>query len=302
METNNHDSIITKRDHPAEPVFDLILLQTFVRVVDRGGFTAAAEDLHLAQSTVSAHLARLEEHTGLQLLERGHNRVAPTAKGERLLAHARRMLRQSALAWQELREERLEGRIRLGIPEDYVLYLPESLGEFEARFPGVELETHCGLSVDLIDDVQSGALDLAVVTRQPNSPGGKVLRREPLVWAGAPDHDLSHREPLPLALYRQGVCVFRERALAALDAAGRSWRIAYTGSSLSGIRDAVRAGLAVTVLMPSMLGDELRRIDEAEELPALPSVEIAVHFGTGRPSNAVRELHTTLQEKLGNVA
>ncbi|MFW6368932.1 MAG: LysR family transcriptional regulator, partial [Spirochaetota bacterium] len=115
------------------PTLDLILLQTFVRIVETGGFTAAGNELHLAQSTVSAHLARLEDTIGYQLLRRDRNHVEPTAKGERLLAHARSMLRQNALAWQELREEQLEGRIRLGIPDDYVGFLPESLGEFEHR-------------------------------------------------------------------------------------------------------------------------------------------------------------------------
>lgn len=286
---------------PNTPTLDLMLLQTFVRVVETGGFTSAGDDLHLAQSTVSAHLARLEDTIGYRLLRRDRNGIEPTSKGEQLLAHARHMLRQNALAWQDIREERLEGRIRLGVPDDYVMFLPESLGEFETRFPAVQLEVHCGLSVDLIEDVQGGALDLAVVTRQPNSPGGKVLRREPLVWAGTPDHNTADRDPLPLALSRQGVCVFREQALAALNAAGVPWRIAYTGGSLSGITAAVRAGLAVTVVTPSMLAEGLQSIDSSEGLPTLPSVEIAIHLGTGRPSDLVRELYATIQEKLGNL-
>jgi len=283
------------------PVLDLILLQTFARIVDTGGFTAAGEELHLAQSTVSAHLARLEDLVGYRLLRRDRNSVEPTPTGERLLAHARRMLRQNALAWQELHEDQLAGRIRLGVPDDYVGFLPEVLGEFELRYPAVQLEVHCGLSVELIEQVQSGSLDLAVVTRQPSSPGGKVLRREPLVWAGAVDHDIADRTPLPLALSRRGVCVFREQALAALDSAGREWRIAYTGSSLSTIVAAVRAGLAVTALTPSMLADGVQVLDESAGLPALPRIEIAVHFGQGRPSEPARELYAMLQERIGNI-
>lgn len=284
----------------ATPLFDLILLQTFVRVVDTGGFTSAGESLNLAQSTVSAHLARLEDHIGYRLLRRDRNTVEPTPTGERLLAHARRMLQQNALAWQELHEDQLEGRIRLGIPDDYVNFLPAVLGEFEYRYPAVQLEVHCGMSVELIDQVQSGSLDLAVVTRQPSSPGGKVLRREPLIWVGAVDHDITDRTPLPLALSRRGVCIFREQALAALDSAGRPWRIAYTASSLSTIAGAVRAGLAITALTPSMVGNGLEPVDESAGLPDLPNIEIAVHFGQGRPSEPARELHAMMQERLGN--
>ena len=277
---------------------DLVLLQTFVGVVEAGGFTAAAERLHLAQSTVSAHLGRLEEALGRQLLQRSQRHAVPTPAGERLLAHAREMLRQNALAWQDVLEQRLDGVVRLGIPDDYVVYLPEALAAFESRFPGVDLQVRCGLSIDLVTEVRSGALDLAVVTRQPKSPGGEVLRREPLVWAGSRAHDTHYRVPLPLALSREGVCVFRERALAALDAAGVSWRVAYTSAGLSGLLSAVHAGLAVTVLTPSMLGSGLRIIGSDEGLPDLPAVEVALHRSPGRPSEAARQLALQLQERL----
>ncbi|MEX2575305.1 MAG: LysR substrate-binding domain-containing protein [Halofilum sp. (in: g-proteobacteria)] len=277
---------------------DLVVLQTFVAVVDSGGFTAAAEQLHLAQPTVSAHMARLEHSLGRRVLRRDRRAVTPTPEGERLLAHARQMLRQSAMAFQDVRQERLAGRVRLGIPEDYVLYLPSALAAFESRYPAVELEVECGLSVDLVTRVHSGELDVAVVTRQPKSPGGEVLRREPLAWAGALDHATFERDPLPLALSQQGVCIFRERALAALDTAGIAWRVAYTSASLSGLRSAVRAGLAITVLPPSMLDPQLRSLTSAEGLPDLPGIELALHRSPGRPSDPARQLVAQLQESL----
>ncbi len=283
-------------------ILDLTLLQTFVAVVEQGGFTAAGEQLHLAQSTVSAHITRLEAMTGHRLLRRDQRKLATTAKGERLLAHARRLLQQNALAWQELQEERMGGRVRLGIPDDYIMFLPESLSDFETRYPGIELEVSGGLSVDLIEQVQSGQLDLAVVTRQPKSPGGEVLRRERLVWATAADHTAEEREPLPLALSRQGVCTFREQAIEALEAADHPWRIAYTSTSLAGLRAAVRSGLAVTVLTPSMLDPDLRPLGPDSGLPDLPSIELALHRSAGRPSEPARQLFNTLQERLGNVS
>lgn len=269
---------------------DLVLLRTFVGVVDRGGFTAAAERLHMAQSTVSAHMKRLEEIFDCRLLQRGHRAAVPTPAGMRLLAHARQMLRQNALAWQDVREQRLAGVVRLGIPDDYLVYLPEALAAFEERFPGVELEVHCGLSVDLVQDVRAGALDLAIATRQPNSPGGELLCREPMVWAGAAGHETHARSPLPLAVSREGVCIFRDRAIAALEAADIPWRIAYASASLSGLSAALRAGLAVTVLTPSMIGPGLRRLGGNGELPELPTTDITLHRRPGPPSEAARQL------------
>lgn len=279
----------------AQRPLDLVTLKTFVKVVDAGSFTAAAAQLHVAQSTVSTHLRRLEETFDCQLLQRGQRSATPTPFGERLLAHARQMLRQNALAWQDLSKQRLDGVVRLGIPDDYLVYLPRALSEFEERFPSVELEVRCGLSVDLVHDVKAGALDLAIATRQPNSPGGEVLCREPMMWVGASGHDTYHRSPLPLALSREGVCIFRERATATLDSVGIPWRIAYAGSSLSGLSAAVRAGLAVTVLTPSMIGPELRVLGTAEGLPELPNIEITLHRRPGPSSEATQQLAIQLQ-------
>ncbi|MGC8118908.1 LysR substrate-binding domain-containing protein [Marinobacter sp. VGCF2001] len=279
---------------PHRPI-DLTLLNTFVGVVDKRGFTAATEELNLAQSTVSAHIKRLEELIGRPLLQRGQKYAIPTATGERLLMHARQMLRQNALAWQDISNQRLAGVVRLGIPEDYLSYLPSALSEFEARFPDVELEVHCGLSVDLVQDVKSGLLDLAITTRQPRSPGGDVLKREPMIWAGAIGYDTQWRSPLPLAVSQQGVCVFRERTIASLDAAGIPWRIAYTSASLSGLSAAVRAGLAITVLTPSMLGSEMRALGAEAGLPSLPGIEIALHRSPRQGSDASRQLALQLK-------
>ena len=274
---------------------DLVVLNTFIHVIDKGGFTAAGKTLHIAQSTVSAHIKRLEETFGQPLLQQGQQRPSPTPAGERLLSHARQMLRQNSLAWQDVNEQRLDGVVRLGIPDDYLVYLPEALSEFEAKFPSVELVVHCGLSVDLVQKVKSGGLDLAITTRQPNSPGGEVLSREPTVWASAPGVDTQHRTPLPLAVSTDGVCIFRERAIAALDTAGIIWRIAYTSASLSGLSAAVRAGLAITAITPSMLNSGMRILGPSACLPELPATEIALHRSPGRPSEATRQLAHQLQ-------
>ncbi|MBY6032243.1 LysR substrate-binding domain-containing protein [Marinobacter daepoensis] len=282
------------RDNPVR-LLDLVLLKTFVSVVEQEGFTAAANQLHLAQSTVSAHIRRLEETLGCQLLQRGQVAAHPTQAGERLLAHARHMLRQNTLAWQDVWQQRLHGVVRLGIPDDYLVYLPKALAEFEERYPGVELEVRCGLSVDLIQEVQSGALDLAVVTRQPSSPGGELLCRESMVWACSSGYRPQSRSPLPLAVSRQGVCVFRDRAIAALEAAGIAWRIAYASASLSGLSAAVRAGLAVTVLTPSMAGPDLRLLGVEDGLPELPKTEITLHRRPGTLTEAAEQLAQQLK-------
>lgn len=76
-------------------MLDLVLLRTFVSVVDTGNFTRAGEHLHLTQSTVSQQVIRLEQNLGCRLLDRSQRQVLPTEEGERLLGYARRLLRLS---------------------------------------------------------------------------------------------------------------------------------------------------------------------------------------------------------------
>ncbi len=275
------------------------LLRSFLAVAETESFTAAARRLNRTQSAVSLQIRRLEESLGQALFERTTRRLGLTQAGEKLMGYARRLLQLNDLAWQDLTAPAVEGRVTLGIPDDYGFYLPQILAHFSQLYPRVDLEVHCDLSVELVRHVQQGDIDLALVTRQPRSPGGEELLREPLVWAGPSGHSVAERDPLPLALFSQGTCVFRDQGLQALEAAGRRWRVAYTSQSLAGLRAAVRAGLAVTVVTRSMLGGDLVAVGASAGLPALPSVAITLHRAPGRPSTAVQRLAALMRENLG---
>lgn len=282
---------------------DLVLLKTFVQVIDSKGFTLAAEKLHLAQSTVSVHIKRLESIVGTSLIEKNQRIPMPTPVGLKLLSHARHLLSQNMLAWQDLFDQRLDEVVRLGIPDDYLIYIPKVLSEFERRFPDVELQVYCGLSVELLDKMRAKMLDLAITTRQPNSPGGEVLCREQTIWAAAEGIDIQKRQPLPLAVSKDGLCIFRQRGIEALNSAGISWRIAYTSTSLSGLTSAVEAGLAVTILTPSMLRAGIKPLTSNEGMPDLPATEIALHLQESSELNdGARRLADALREHIKNMA
>lgn len=274
---------------------DLVLLKTFVQVIDSQGFTLAAEELHLAQSTVSAHIKRLESIIGEAILDKKQRIPKPTPVGIKLLAHSRRLLNQNLLAWQDIFERKLEGVVRLGIPDDYLVYMPKVLSEFEQRFPDVELQVYCGLSVELLDKMHAKMLDLAITTRQPNSPGGEVLSREKTVWAGARGFQIPKQKPIPLAVSKDGLCTFRQRGIEALNSAGLSWRIAYTSASLSGLTSAVKAGLAVSIVTPSMLSHDLQVLTSKDGMPDLPATEIALHM---QPSTFLNDASVKLAQTI----
>ncbi|MCP5159183.1 MAG: LysR family transcriptional regulator [Gammaproteobacteria bacterium] len=256
------------------------LLRTFVAIVDTGGFTAAAQQVHRTQSAVSMQVRRLEAMLDRALFQREGRGVQLTPDGEALLGYARRLLKLHDEALAMLARPDLSGLVRLGTPDDYVgRFLPEILVRFARAFPRVQVEVHCEPSVNLRRLLAEDRLDLALITCTPGAETGEVLRREPMVWATAERHLAHEDEPLPLALFQPG-CPIRDWALTGLRGLGRPYRIAYTSASISGILAAVTAGLAVTVLGRSILPTGVRPLGNAEGFPLLPSASITLHRGS----------------------
>ncbi len=276
------------------------LLRTFVAIVDAGGFTQAAKQVHRTQSAVSMQVRRLEETLGRALFQRDGRGVQLAPDGEALLGYARRLLKLHDEAVATLSRPDLFGLVRIGTPDDYVdRFLPEILARFARAFPRVQVEVNCETSVNLHRLLAEERLDLAVVTAgcTPGGETGEVLRREPIVWATAERHLAHELEPLPLALFQSG-CLFRDWALASLDGIGRPYRIAYTSASFSSILAAVRAGLAVSALCRSVLPTGVRPLGIEEGFPPLPPTSITLH--RGRTVSAVAEcLASHIRESFG---
>lgn len=270
------------------PDLDIHLLRAFVAVAEMKSFTRAAYSLNRTQSAVSMQVRRLERNLGRSLLTRQKGRIGLTESGARMLGYARRILQLNDEVMAEIGDPEVKGRVRLGIPDDYASYLlPGVLSGFYALYPRISLEVCCELSVDLLRLLADGAIDLAVTTRQPQSPGGAVIRTEQLVWAEAQGCRLHDEDPLPLALFPEGVCLFRESALAALRAAGRQWRLVCTSRGLSGIRAVVASAMAITVVTENTVSPNMRLIPPEEGLPALPQVDISLHVSPSPANEAV---------------
>ncbi|CAN5485889.1 LysR substrate-binding domain-containing protein [soil metagenome] len=252
-------------------------MRAFVTVAEARSFTRAGERLGRSQSAVSLQLQRLEDRLSTALLSRDPRHVTLTAAGEAFLPQARRLLRVNDEIVADLRGDDLEGEVRLGAPEDFAtVHLPEILGEFARAHPRVALSVTCDLTLNLLDRLRDGALDIALVKREPLGPDlGVRVWREPLVWAAADAAVLKPDEAAPLVL-APAPCVYRKRAVAALDAQGRTWRAAYTSPSLAGQHAALRAGLGLTVLPRDMIPPDLKVLGAAEGLPRLEDAEIAL--------------------------
>jgi len=275
------------------PMLDFELLRAFMAVVDHGGFHRAAERLNLTQSTVSQQIKRLEAETGRPLLRRTTRSVALTDDGEMLLGDARRLLQLEEAARHRLAAPRLSGTVRLGVVEEIAGgSLPSSLGRFAALHSGVKLEVQIGVSAELIAQLNAGRLDVVFAKRPLGTSRGRLVWREAMVWAAADHFDLVPGAALPLALYREK-SVSREAALAALGSSELTWEIVYTSPSLTGVRAAALAGLAITPLPASAVIAGLRILGEEHGLPRLPDLEFAI-YEKARPEKAAAALAANL--------
>lgn len=258
------------------PVLDPDLLQAFVAVAEHRSFTRAASALNRTQSAVSMQVKRLEERLQAELFHRSKTNVDLSAAGEGLLGYASRILSLNDEAVGRVRAHGMEGRVRLGVMDDYgTMIVPPLLAGFVASYPLVHVEMETGLTSTMPDRLGE-AYDLVIAMHPEGRGEGELLRTEQAVWAASAEHRAEQTDPLPVALYPQG-CLFRSWAMQALDQAQRSWRLAFVSHSLSAVEAIAAQGLAVTVVKSGTFPPTLRRLSERDGLPRLPRAEIRLH-------------------------
>jgi len=254
-------------------MFDVLLLKTFVTVVEEDGFSRAAEKLHLTQSAVSGHLRRLEEQIGKPLLKRTTRSQQLTADGERLIAHARTILALNRDAWAQLTRTPFQGRVRIGVSEDFVEpRLLRALQDCAAQHPGMQIDVQVNIPGTLLNQMKQGDLELVIGSLCETREPGLLLWQEPLVWAWAAQPVTRLPTPLPLALFPEP-CPYREAALTRLAQAGIAQRTAMLCTSSAGLRAAALAGFAVAPMAASQLGQGLAALGVEVGLPVLPDAE-----------------------------
>lgn len=139
-------------------------LKAFLGVAETRNFTRTAQKLHLSQAALSAGIREMESQLGCRLFERTTRSVELTAAGEELLPVATAAVQSLEDVVHRLQQKEMQGvsRLRLGftplLASDAV---PAVLDEFERRFPSVKLDIVDAGPQELIDHVESDALDAA---------------------------------------------------------------------------------------------------------------------------------------------
>jgi DNA-binding transcriptional LysR family regulator len=235
----------------------------FVACVEEGNVTRAARRCHVAQPTVSHALARLEESVGERLLERlPRAGVKPTPAGLLLVARARASLRSIEAFGSDLSALRglQRGLVQIAsIQSLNVTLLAPVLADFSQRYPGVDLSVHTYPAAAVAQAMIEHRADLGIVAGVPMLPSPEllveVLYREAFVVIVRRGDPLAQRRPLP-------VRALADRPLALVPADSHTGRVIYAACAEAGfaprvkvtldsgeaLREAVRAGIGITIL------------------------------------------------------
>ena len=283
---------------------DSELLRSFLAIADAGSFSRGAERILRSQSAASLQIKRLETLLGGPVFERHARGVSLTPIGEKLYPVARRVVDLLDTTVGDLRSRSLDGSLHIGVPDEYgEIILPQVIARFARDHPRVELVVRCGFSADFPAALSKGDLDLAVHAVETPPPASQVLLKEKMQWVGSRFHSVLEQDPLPIALFDRA-CWWRDRALQALEAAGRRYRVIYTSESVTGVVAAIEAGVAVGLLGESSLGDwspgggspgeGLRPLLPAEGFPRMPDSLLVLEKGAGARSAAGKAMAATI--------
>lgn len=239
---------------------DLVSLALFLRTVDSGSLSKAAEQSHIALSAASRRIAMLESGLDVKLLTRGQRGVSPTPAGIALAAHARRLLSEAERLKTNLSDyaKGVKGMVRLHANTSALTqYLPHEIALFAKSFPNIRVDITERLSTEIIQSVADGHADVGVVFTGENCPLGlkfypyKVdclvavmpvnamlgLRR--LKLSDLLDHDL--------VVLESNTAMLRLLESAA-EAEGKTLRLRVQVKSFEAICKMIEAGLGVGIL------------------------------------------------------
>jgi len=232
-------------------------------------FTRAAEELNVAQPSVSQQIRKLEDELGTPLFHRMKRNVALTEAGTLFLRHTRAILQQLEEARVEVQELSglRKGSLAVGAPPSVGTHLlPKALAAFSRKHPGISLTFREAGSRTLVKLLEDGELDLAVVIQPIRHPVLETmpLLEEELLLAVPRSHRLATRTRRvklgelatePFVLLREGAYDIRDQTLAACRKVGFEPNVALDGGEMDSVLRFVAEGLGIAILPEMVLGD-----------------------------------------------
>ncbi|BBN80914.1 LysR family transcriptional regulator [Pseudoalteromonas sp. A25] len=253
---------------------DIDALRSFLAFVETGSFTRAAKQVSRTQSAISMQMKKLEQDLGKSLFIKQGRTLNLSLDGQIFARYAKQLVQLHDDTLQQMNAAQPSTLLRLGCPDDYAeSVLPILVQLLHQHWPNLDLQITCTPSNRVKIMIDSGHLDLAVITRSSDSEEGYLLESTPGVWVHYPKKQIALNSPIPIAIFQRD-CRFHQAAIEGLHKQNQAYKIVACSGSASALRGIVKSGLAVSAMGKLSVGD-LTILDD-KSLPSLPVADVVL--------------------------
>ncbi|ENU84287.1 hypothetical protein F970_02460 [Acinetobacter sp. CIP 102082] len=253
---------------------NLAAFEAFLKVMETGSISIAAEQLFITQPAVTKRIHGLEEYFGVKLFESAGRGIQPTHAAHSLLPKVRTWLNELGEIHHTLSHEQsqVQGRLKIGTSHHIGLHhLAAPLKRFVQQFPQVTLDVHFVDSEQAHEQVLAGELELAFLTLPPvgdDRLNYVTIWNDPLIFVTAPFHPLAQQTELSLenliaypSLLPASHTYTSQITLAEFEKKGLKPKITMSNNPLESIRMLVSIGLGWSVLPKTLVNQDLKQLD-----------------------------------------
>jgi len=286
-------------------------LRLFNAVARHGSITRAAEEVNLTQPSVSMQVKTLEEKIGLPLTEQIGKTLHLTFAGAEVAKASHDILERLEELESALRDMHREvaGPLSVVVISSAKYFLPQLLGQFKRRFPGVKPRLQITNRETILDRMAANADDIYIIGRWPEdmSVTAVPFQENVITFVARPDHPLVGQKSIPLARIAQEEVIRREPGSGTRQAVDKLFKEAGVAldtlmefDDSEAIKQGVISGLGIAYLSRHMLRLELAAGEVAElDVQGFPLRRrwFAVHPRGKRLSNAAQSFQDFLQNE-----
>ncbi len=233
-------------------------MRIFVSVFQKNSITKAAQELHLAQPSVSLAVRELEDYYGIRLFDRIGRHIAPTECGKEFYEYAVHIVSLFNEMEKKMRNWDTFGTLRIGASITIGTHiLPVLIRRYQEQFPDLTVEAKVSKSASVEDELIHSGIDLGLIETQPSHPDLRAVpfMTDSMCVITAPDHPLASAKSVSLTELSRFPFLMREKGSAGrelLDAAFSLQQITvsprWESTSTQALVKAVAEGLGVSVL------------------------------------------------------
>lgn len=253
---------------------NLAAFEAFVKVMETGSISLAADQLFITQPAVTKRIHSLEEYFGVKLFESAGRGVQATHAAHSLLPKVKNWLNELGDIHYTLSHEQgqVQGKLKIGTSHHIGLHhLPSHLRRYVQEYPDVTLDVHFVDSEQAHEQVIAGDLELAFLTLPPRGDARLnyvTIWNDPLVFVVAPFHPLTQQKNLCLedlldypSLLPSSQTYTSQITLAEFEKQGIKPKVSMSNNPLESIRMLVSIGLGWSMLPKTLVNHDLHQLD-----------------------------------------